>query len=228
METRGVELDALNMLKTGFLYILVATLLAIIGIFVGLASIFAVVGAVFEHPFHYVASAAGASAVFFILLLISAAVSLYAIFGKIRPGMRLMSQIDRGFDICHTGTTLMLVGLIVVILGLITGLLVIGAGAAAAMPFSALSGVFVILGAVFIGGIVILIGGILAFIVGAFKLYGRYNNTLYIAAGILYVVDLALAFVGVGGILSLVGTILMYVALKETIEKISYKSATPS
>jgi len=56
--------------------------------------------------------------VFFTLLLPSIIiVFLYAVFWKIRPGMRQLSEVDGRFRVCYTGTTLMLVGLAVLALG---------------------------------------------------------------------------------------------------------------
>ncbi len=52
-----------------------------------------------------------------LLLLAIIVVFLYAIFGKIRPGMRQLSEVDSRFRICYTGTTLILVGLAILSLG---------------------------------------------------------------------------------------------------------------
>jgi uncharacterized membrane protein len=80
----------------------------------------------------------------------------------------------------------------------------------------------------FIGFIIGLIGDILAFVVGAFKLHSRYQNSLYMVAGILYVIDILLIFLGFGGILTAVGDILMYVALGDTINRLTTATATPA
>jgi uncharacterized membrane protein len=77
-----------------------------------------------------------------------------------------------------------------------------------------------------IGVIIGLIGHILTFVVGAFKLHSRYQNSLYMVAGILFVVDIILMFLGLGGILSAVGYILMYMALGDTINKLSTATAS--
>jgi uncharacterized membrane protein len=83
----------------------------------------------------------------------------------------------------------------------------------------------------FIGLLIGLIGDILTFVVGAFKLHSRYQNSLYMAAGILYVIDILLMFLGfgvIGGILAAVGDILMYMALGDTINKLSTATTTPA
>jgi uncharacterized membrane protein len=84
------------------------------------------------------------------------------------------------------------------------------------------------LGVIIISGIIGLIGNILTFVVGAFKLHSRYQNSLYMAAGILFILDIALLLVGFSGILTLVGYILMYIALGDTINKLSTAAATPT
>jgi uncharacterized membrane protein len=84
------------------------------------------------------------------------------------------------------------------------------------------------LGVIIISGIIAFIGNILTFVVGAFKLHGKYQNSLYMAAGILFVLDIALLLVGFSGILTLVGYILMYIALGDTINKLSTATTTPA
>ncbi len=81
---------------------------------------------------------------------------------------------------------------------------------------------------ILVGGIIGLIGHIMTFVVGAFKLHGKYQNSLYMATGILFVVDIALLLVGFSSILTLVGYILMYIALGDTINKLSMTTATPA
>jgi uncharacterized membrane protein len=79
-----------------------------------------------------------------------------------------------------------------------------------------------------IGAIIAWIGNILTFVVGAFLLYSKYQNSLYMAAGILFVIDIAMSLVGFPGILTLVGYILMYKALDNTINKLSTAATTPA
>ncbi|RFA98309.1 hypothetical protein [Pyrobaculum aerophilum] len=47
--------------------------------------------------------------------------ALYAVFKKIRPGMRQLASVDKSFGICYTGTNLILAGFIMLILGLLVG-----------------------------------------------------------------------------------------------------------
>jgi uncharacterized membrane protein len=79
-----------------------------------------------------------------------------------------------------------------------------------------------------IGAIIALIGNILTFVVGAFTLQCRYQNSLYMAASILFILDIALFSVNLSGILALVGYVLMYIALGDTINKLSTAAPTPA
>jgi len=199
MEMRSVEISALETLGSGFLYLLIAVIMSIVAAFAGL------------------------------LYIIAVGIMLYTIVAMIRPGMRQLSEVDNGFRISYTGTTFMLVGLAILVLGLIV---LAAVSAAAGSPPEAIggtvvSGLTLALGVPLIGAVIAWIGNILTFVVGAFKLYSRYQNSLYMAAGILFVLDIALLLNGFfGNILSLVGSILMYIALDDTINKLSTAATT--
>jgi hypothetical protein len=252
MEMRNVEISALRTLRNGFLYVLVAVIVGVVAALAGLLSIIAALG---YRPagsgFFYLLVAvivgaalgcmpaaphgpsafAGVVGAVILLLVLSLVIVLYAIFGNIRPGMRQLSEVDSGFRICYTGTTLLLVGLVKMVLGLIVLAAVFAAASFSpeALGGTVVSGLILALGVLLIGGIIaFFIGDILTFVVGAFKLHGKYQNSLYMAAGILFVVDIALLLVGVSGILTLVGYILMYIALGDTISRLSTATATPT
>jgi hypothetical protein len=232
METQNVEISALKMLRSGFLYLLVAVIVGVVAALAGLLSIIAAFGfmAAAPHGPSAFAGVIGAVALLLVLSLVAVGIVLYAIFGKIRPGMRQLSEVDNGFRICYTGTTLMLVGLVILVLGLIVLAAVFAAAGFSpeALRGTVVSGLILALGVLLIGGIIAFIGDILTFVVGAFKLHGKYQNSLYMVAGILFVVDIALLLVGISGILTLVGYILMYIALGDTINKLSTAAATPT
>jgi hypothetical protein len=231
MEMRNVEISALRTLRSGFLYLLVAVIVGIVAVLAGLISIIAAFGfmAAAPHGPSAFAGVIGAVATLLILLLVVVGIVLYAIFGKIRPGMRQLSEVDSGFRICYTGTTLMLVGLVIMVLGLIVVVAVFAAaGSSPETMRGAVIGGLTLFGVLVIGAIIALIGNILTFVVGAFKLQSRYQNSLYMAAGILFVIDIALLLVGFSGILTLVGYVLMYIALGDTINKLSTAAPTPA
>jgi hypothetical protein len=231
METRNVEISALRTLRSGFLFLLVAVIMGIVAVLAGLISIIAAFGfmAAAPHGPSAFAGVIGAVATLLILLLVAVGIALYAIFGKIRPGMRQLSEIDDGFRISYTGTTLILVGLVIMVLGLIVVVAVFAAaGSSPETMRGAVIGGLTLFGVLVIGAIIALIGNILTFVVGAFKLQSRYQNSLYMAAGILFVIDIALLLVGFSGILTLVGYVLMYIALGDTINKLSTAAPTPA
>jgi hypothetical protein len=230
MERRNVEISALRTLRSGFLYLLVAVIVGIVAALAGLLSIIAAIGFMPAAPHgpSAFAGVVGAVVLLLVLSLVAVGIVLYAIFGKIRPGMRQLSEVDNGFRICYTGTTLILVGLVILVLGLIVLAAVFAAAGFSpeALRGTVVSGLILALGVLLIGGIIAFIGDILTFVVGAFKLHGRYQNSLYMAAGILFVVDIALLLVGFSGILTLVGYILMYIALGDTINRLTTATAT--
>lgn len=229
METRNVEISALRTLRSGFLFLLVAVIVGVIAVLAGLLSIIAAFGFMPAAPHGPSAFAGviGAVATLLVLLLVAVGIVLYAVFGKIRPGMRQLSEVDNGFRISYTGTTLMLVGLVIMVLGLIVVVAVFAAaGSSPETMRGAVIGGLTLFGVLVIGAIIALIGNILTFVVGAFLLYSKYQNSLYMAAGILFVIDIAKSLVGFSGILTLVGYVLMYIALGDTINKLTTATAT--
>jgi hypothetical protein len=233
METQNVEIGALRTLRSGFLYLLVAVIMGIVAVLAGLISImatfFGFMAAVPHGPSAF-AGVIGAVVLLLVLSLVAVGIALYAIFGKIRPGMRQLSEVDNGFRISYTGTTLMLVGLVIMVLGLMV--LVAVSATAGFLPKATggavLGGPTLTLGVPLIGAIIAWIGNILTFVVGAFLLYSKYQDSLYTAAGILFIIDIVMFLGGFSGVLSLVGYILMYKALDNTINKLSTAATTPA
>jgi hypothetical protein len=220
VERRNVEISALETLRSGFLFLLVAVIMGIVAVLARLISI--------PHGPSAFAGVISAVATLLILLLVAVGIALYAIFGKIRPGMRQLSEVDSRFRISYTGTTLILVGLVIMVPVLIV--LAAEFAAAGSLP-EAMRGAVIggaILALLLIGGIIVLIGYVLTFVVGAFTLQCRYQNSLYMAAGILFILDIALFLVNLSGILALVGYVLMYIALGDTINRLSTAAPTPA
>jgi hypothetical protein len=220
VERRNVEISALRTLRSGFLYLLVAVIMGIVAVLARLISI--------PHGPSAFAGVISAVATLLILLLVAVGIALYAIFGKIRPGMRQLSEIDSRFRISYTSTTLILAGLVIMVPVLIV--LAVEFAAAGSLP-EAMRGAVIggaILALLLIGGIIVLIGYVLTFVVGAFTLQCRYQNFLYMAAGILFILDIALFLINLSGILALVGYVLMYIALGDTINKLSTAAPTPA
>lgn len=146
-----------------------------------------------------------------LLMIIALALGIYAILVKIRSGFRYLSRVDSRFRISYTGTTLMIVGLVIVVIGIIA--LIAMAALLASSETGAVTTSFAVL---ILGFIVALVGQILTLLIGAFRLHGRYNESLYQSAGILYII----AIIILPPIFGLIAAILMYMALKTTINKL--------
>jgi len=218
---QNVETSTLKTLRSGFFYLFIA---------MGMLIVVTVMPAIFT----YVSSLIGIinMVIFVIVLLLSiVVVFLYAIFGKIRPGMRRLSEVDNGFRICYTGTTLMLVGLAMLAFGTGIGMMI---GVATSMTSVEIENAVLMalaLGWFYTGYIITFVGYVLTFVVGAIKLYRKYRTPLYMAAGILFVLDIFLAPIGLlrlDAVLTLaglgiaaVGYALMYIALGNTIKKLN-------
>ncbi len=209
------EASALRTLRSGFLYLIIAMIVGIAAALAGLIFFVAVLATAAALP--HGPSAVGAVAVFILLLLAAAGIGIYAIFGKIRPGMRLLSEVDGRFRICYKGTTLLLVGLAVVTLGLVALAAELAAAGPLGLRGAAVGSFTPASGVLLVGGATAFTGYVMTFVVGAFKLYRRYKNPLYTAAGILFAIDAALSLVGLSGMLAFVGYVLIYTALKRTL-----------
>jgi len=217
---QDTEMSALKTLRSGFFYLSAATAVAIaVAVFTPVIFIYV----------SFLVGMMGMAVFAAVLMLSIATVFLYAVFGKIRPGMRQLSEVDGQFRICYTGTTLMLVGLAVLTLGIVVNMTV---GIAVKMTPEVENAVLVILnlGGVYIGYAITFIGHVLTFAVGAFKLYGRYRNPLYAAAGTFFVLSIFLTPIGLlrldpvltfaGLSITAVGYAIIHIALGHTIKKL--------
>jgi len=212
---QSAEMSALKTLRSGFFYLFVAMIMLIAVPEFGPAIV------------SYISDAIMVVILLTLLLLTIVVIFLYAIFGKIRPGMRQLSEVDNGFRICYTGTTLMLVGLVVLALGAVV-VVVLG------IEYTILSSLVLVVEVFYVGGIIAFTGYVLAFVVGAFKLHGKYRNPLYVAAGIFFVLSIFLTFTGLLGLdavltlaglsITAVGYVLMHIALGGTIKKLNTQS----
>ncbi len=211
---QDAETSALEALRSGFFHLLIATTMLI-------------VVAEFGPAIASRISDVIATILLAALLLTTIIIFLYAVFGEIRPGMRRLSEVDSRFRICYTGTTLMLVGLVIMVLGT-AAVVTLGTG------YFILNGLVLLVAAFYV---IVFIGYVLAFVLGAFKLYGRYKNPLYTAAGTSFVVGIFLtstgllgmgmvfeALVKLGSTLATVGYVLTYAALDGTMKKLNTQS----
>jgi hypothetical protein len=212
---QSVEMSALKTLRSGFFYLFVAMIMQIAFAEFGPAMV------------SYISDAIMVVIFLTALLLTIVIVFLYATFWKIRPGMRQLSETDSRFRICYTGTTLILVGLAILALGAVVVV-------ALSAEYTVLSSLVLAVGVFYVGGIIAFIGYVLTFVLGAFKLHGKYRNPLYVAAGIFFVLSIFLTFTGLlrldavltlaGLSITAVGYVLMHIALGGTIKKLNTQS----
>jgi len=232
------ELEGLKKLRIGFLIFIALYVVAVALVFTTAGSAIGVLGRGID----------AISVLTALLWVIVAAVVALAVVGLaalviyIRGGYGRLAQVDSGFGICRTGATVLIAGVVAVLAGLFS--LVAWVASVVGWAFSIaeqaitshpgqwkglppdflLSPLLAAVGVAVAGGILALVGWVLAFIVGAFKLSDKYKESLFQAAGILYIVDIVLLFLGLGGILTLVGHILMYIGLGSAINKAQSQS----
>jgi len=178
---------------------------------------------------HVVGAVLGAAAVFTILLLIGLILGLVAIFTKLIPGLGKLKQWRAEFSTAHA----------LVEKGMAGGLILILAGVMAiiASAFAlSLDGVIAGSALVLVGLIlVVLIGGI-GIILACFKLKDSINESMYLVAGILFILSLIISFTGIlvpgslviSEVLSLIGWILIYVAVPRSIASLRSIQPTPA
>ena len=219
---QGAEASALKTLRSGFFY-LSAAMTVLTAVVASAPAVFICISSLAGMVVMVISAVA--------LLLATAVLLLYAIFGKIRPGMRQLSEVDNGFRICYTGTTLMLVGLAMLAFGAGIGMMIGAALAATLVGVENAALMVLALGWFYASYANTFIGYVLTFVVGAFKLYGKYRNPLYTAVGILFVISIFLTFAGLrmlnaASTLAGLGTaaagyVLMYIALGGTIKELT-------
>jgi len=215
-----IAIRGLEDIRSAALLIIISSILAVAGLAAGLSLILsAVFGAAnFEH---FVGAILGGAAVFVVLLLVSLILGLVAMFAKFIPGLGRLKQWSSEFSTAHTLVKVgMIGGLILPLLAFVVILASVFAGS--------LGGVLGGFGLLLIGLILLLIGHI-GIIIACFKLKDMFNDSMYLVAGILFILSLILSFIGVvSGILSLIGWILIYIAVPKSIAKLRSIQSTPA
>ncbi len=215
--TGSEGIGGLRDVRTGLLFMIVGSIVVFTGALLGLGSASPVSP---QAATRAMALAVGA-------FLIGATISLAGLFAYMRGGLRALSRVDGRFRLPYMGTTLMAIGIIVnfAALVLIVAFLLAGPGDFPA----ALSRLARLAAIMLVGSLIELVGFVLAFVVLAFHLYGKYNDMLFVIAGILYIIDTAfpsvrmggdgatISLAGIGGFLSFVGHLLMYMALGKVV-----------
>jgi len=180
-----MEIEALRNIKSFSLLAIIGTLL------IGVSSFSVLFGFLSFRPIGITAGIV----TFFALFIIGAIILLISLF-RLREGYSKLRNIDSRFGICYTGTTLIFIGLIIAIIGAILSIVLIG------LPI------------LILGSIIYLIGWILSLIVGAFQLNSRYQESLFLVAGILFIIGLFVQ------ILLFIGVILLYEGTSSVIRRL--------
>ncbi len=190
------EINALQRMKKGVLLVFIAWIFLGISILVGITSILAM-GAM-----DGLEGLVAGDVALVVLIIVGVIIALIGLYREFIPGVKNLADIYPEFS---TAAKLIRIGYIG---GLI--LLLIGA----------------ILTLVLIGLLIIVIGLILVFlgtigvIILCFKLKDKYQDTLYLVAGVLFIIGLFIP------ILAVIAWILLYAGLGSTVRKL--QSTTPS
>jgi len=216
---RGSSLlaDAYREIQKGSLFLIVGSLLADIGATVSLIGVFTPISSFsylprFNHFNEFWKNAAISASLISVLLVafVGFLLSFIAVYAYLVPGAKKLGDAQQKYSTASKLISIGFVwGLILLILGIVLLIFLI----LPFLSFFALLAVPIIL----IGALLFLIGKI-GIIILSFDLHESENNTLFLIAGILFIVGL---FVPV---LSFIAWILMYVALGESIRKLEATS----
>ncbi len=205
-----------------------ASILMIIASIIGAAASIAVISMIFGmlaiHPAmpSPPSSIIGVVVAGVVIWLISAILQLIAVFAYLVPSFRKLKEYDTASF--GTSSTLITIGYIGGTVLLIISIVVIFASLLARSLGGIMGGEMII----FVSIILLLIGYI-GIIIGCFKLRDHFQETLFLAAGILFIVALVLSFIPyirtVGGILEFIAWIILYVATGSAIRKLKTQQA---
>jgi len=227
------EVEGLRALKSGFLYFTIADLITIAAYLITIAAGVPYPAVLFpalllvSPKFTIVI---GTAVVASILSTIAAAIMLYAGISMIRPGFRALANLDNRFKISYTGIILLIIGWVVLMIELLitTGSYImigrfvskIGASSAgiaygSLIPYNIrvlLHYIGVLIDSlVLVGVLIVFVGDILALVIGGIRLGSKYNEGLFTAAGILFIL----------GVLGFISPLLMYIGLGRVLKRLS-------
>jgi uncharacterized membrane protein len=181
--------EAYRLMRDGALILIIATIFTAIGV---MAVFFGALPFMAHRP---QAALTGIMAGAIVALVIGTAITLYGLWGKFIPGVERLAAAKPGYE---TSKTLIRIGLfwgaLVTLIGAILMLVIVG--------------VFIVV----VGAILLIVGYVGLFLL-ALKLYEEEKSALYLAAAILFIIGI---FVSLA---SLVGWILLYIALGESIRR---------
>ncbi len=181
--------EAYRLMRSGALILIIATIFTAVGV---MAVFFGALPFMARRPLE---ALTGAMAGAMVALVIGTALALYGLWSKFIPGVERLATAKPGYE---TSKTLIRIGLfwgaLVTLIGAILVLVIVG--------------VFIVV----VGAILLIVGYVGLFLL-ALKLYEEERSALYLAAAILFIIGI---FVSLA---SLVGWILLYIALGESIRR---------
>jgi uncharacterized membrane protein len=181
--------EAYRLMRDGALILIIATIFTAVGV---MAVFFGSLPFMVHRPLE---AFAGAMAGAIVALVIGTALTLYGLWSKFIPGVERLATAKPGYE---TSKTLIRIGLfwgaLVTLIGAVLMLVIVG--------------VFIVV----VGAILLIVGYVGLFLL-ALKLYEEEKSALYLAAAILFIIGI---FVSIA---SLVGWILLYIALGESIRR---------
>jgi uncharacterized membrane protein len=181
--------EAYRLMRDGALILIIATIFTAVGV---MAVFFGALPFMVHRPLEaFTGMMAGAV----IALVIGTALTLYGLWSKFIPGVERLATAKPGYE---TSKTLIRIGLfwgaLVTLIGAILMLVIVG--------------IFIVV----VGAILLIVGYVGLFLL-VLKLYEEEKSALYLAAAILFIIGI---FVSLA---SLVGWILLYIALGESIRR---------
>ncbi len=187
--------NAFQRMRKGALMILIAWIFLGIGLTIMIGGVFAAMMWGFVEGGALVGALSGL-VLGIVLIVVGAIIALIGFYADFIPGTSGLAQVSPEFS---TASSLIKIGyvwgLILCLVGAILTLLIVG--------------IFIL-----IIGLVFLLIGFVGIIILCFKLNDEYRNVLYLIAGIFFILNIFLGFLGI------VAWILLYVALGDTLRKL--------
>ncbi len=187
--------SALQRMRKGALMVLIAWIFLGVGFTIMIGGVFAAIMRGLVGGGGLIAALSGL-VLGIALIVVGAIIALIGFYTDFIPGTGSLAQVNPEFS---TASSLIRIGylwgLILSLVGAILTLLIVG--------------IFIL-----IIGFVFLLIGFIGIIILCFKLNDEYSNALYLIAGIFFILNIFLGFLGI------VAWILLYVALGETIKKL--------
>jgi len=215
----ALALRGLSELKTASLLMIISSIIAAAGL-IGSLSMLLSLTAISPVEVHYTGVPVvviGSVLAAFGLVVAALILQLVAVFAYLVPSFRKLRDYDpQSFN---TASLLVYLGYVIGTIIEIVGVVIFIASIVAMSLVGILSAIAVII----IGAILLLLGYV-GLIIGCFKLKDQFNESLFLVAGILFIISLALSFIpytsAAGAIIDFIAWIITYVAASTTIQKI--------